>query len=110
MVEQNACGLVVGFPLLLDGSEGDQCMKVRHFVASLRQGLSLEQFPVYYWDERRSTKYVRDTFLAVHPQRKKLHQKDTLDCMAATYILQGFLDAVHQQQKPNNAQDPKDSA
>ncbi|MBY0500590.1 MAG: Holliday junction resolvase RuvX [Alphaproteobacteria bacterium] len=81
-------GVVVGFPLNMDGSEGPRCQSTRQFVSNL---LTLYDLPVCFWDERLSTIAVTRTLLDADLSRMK--RKKVVDKMAASYILQGFLDA-----------------
>lgn len=81
-------GIIVGFPLNMNGSEGPRCQSTRQFVSNL---LSLVNLPVCLWDERLSTMAVTRTLLEADVSRAK--RKKVVDKMAAAYILQGFLDA-----------------
>lgn len=79
--------IVVGYPLRLDGSEGIQCEKVNRFIRRLEARLSL---PVERWDETLSTKEA-DRLLrerGIRPQKRK----HFVDRVAASLILQGYLD------------------
>jgi putative Holliday junction resolvase len=84
-------GVVVGFPLNMDGSEGPRCQSTRQFVNNL---LLLCELPICFWDERLSTVAVTRTLLEADLSRTK--RKKVVDKMAACYILQGFLDAFSQ--------------
>lgn len=85
-------GLIIGFPLNMDGSEGPRCQSVRHFAQSL------ETYPeivgpspwIALWDERLSTASVED-FVGEFVGIKKAKQKGTIDALAAREILQGAL-------------------
>ncbi|MBI2708004.1 MAG: Holliday junction resolvase RuvX [Proteobacteria bacterium] len=83
------CGIVVGFPLNMNGSEGPRCQSTRQFVSNL---LQVRDLPVCLWDERLSTIAVTRTLLEADLSRAKRTQ--VVDKMAACYILQGFLDAL----------------
>lgn len=87
-------GVVVGFPLNMDGSEGPRCQSIRQFVANL---LALLDLPICLWDERLSTIAVTRTLLEADLSRAK--RSKVVDKMAAAYILQGFLDAAVSQKK-----------
>lgn len=84
----NICGLIVGFPLNMNGSEGPRCQSTRQFVVNL---LKLKDLPICLWDERLSTIAVTRILLKADVSRAK--QSQVVDKMAASYILQGFLDA-----------------
>jgi putative Holliday junction resolvase len=87
--------IVVGYPLRLDGSEGIQCEKINRFIRRLEARLSL---PVIRWDETLSTKeaegLLRDH--GVRPERRRA----LVDRVAASVILQGYLDALAQGEEP----------
>ncbi|HUX80311.1 MAG TPA: Holliday junction resolvase RuvX [Alphaproteobacteria bacterium] len=92
--EYRIVGIVVGFPLNMNGSEGPRCQSTRQFVANL---LSLQDLPVCLWDERLSTIAVTRTLLQADLSRSK--RSKVIDKVAASYILQGFLDAFGRLQK-----------
>ncbi len=83
------CGVIVGFPLNMNGSEGPRCQSTRQFVSNV---LQVKDLPVCLWDERLSTIAVTRTLLEADLSRAKRAQ--VVDKMAACYILQGFLDAL----------------
>ncbi|MCE5265627.1 MAG: Holliday junction resolvase RuvX [Deltaproteobacteria bacterium] len=79
--------IVVGYPLRLDGSEGIQCEKVDRFIARLRSRFSV---PVIRWDETCSTKEAEALLRETGVRREK--RKGIVDRLAASIILQGYLD------------------
>jgi putative Holliday junction resolvase len=81
--------IVVGYPLRLDGSEGIQCEKINRFVRRLEARFSL---PVVRWDETLSTKEAEELLRerGVRPEKRKT----LVDRVAASLILQGYLDAL----------------
>lgn len=85
---ENVYGVVIGLPLNMDGSEGPKCQSVRQFARNLLKEVDL---PVIFWDERLSTVAVTRTLLDADMSRAK--RKDNVDKMAASFILQGFLDS-----------------
>ncbi len=87
--EQDVGGIVLGLPLNMDGSEGPRAQSTRAFVRNLSQKTDL---PVTYWDERLSTAAVTRTLLEADSSRAK--RADVIDKMAASFILQGFLDRL----------------
>lgn len=79
--------ILCGLPLNMDGSSGFQADRVKAFAAGLVEaGLN-----VRFQDERLTTKLARDVLLEANMRRSK--RKDVIDKLAATYILQSFLDA-----------------
>lgn len=88
--EHQVIGIVAGYPLNMNGSEGPQAQKVCIFAQALAQALEL---PVVLWDERWSTLAASRTLLKADLSRKK--QRRVIDQVAAGYILQGVLDALN---------------
>ncbi len=86
--EHGVTTLVVGWPLRLDGRPTPQTRKVERFTAALEQrtGLVAER-----WDERLSTVAAERALLEGNVRRAQ--RKQVVDKVAATLILQGFLDA-----------------
>lgn len=88
-----ADAVVVGLPLELDGTEGHRARLVLRFVAVLKAVLKDMPGPVtlHTWDERFSTAAAERTLLAADVSRAR--RKQTIDAMAAQFILQGWLEA-----------------
>jgi len=89
MSERGVGGLVIGLPLNMDGSEGPRCQSVRQFARNLLAQMDL---PIAFWDERLSTVAVTRPMLEADLTRGK--RARAVDRLAATYILQGALDAM----------------
>jgi putative Holliday junction resolvase len=85
--EYDVGALVIGLPLNMDGSEGPRAQSTRAFVRNLKP---LSDMPVLFWDERLSTVAVTRTLLAADASRAR--RAESVDKMAAAYILQGALD------------------
>ena len=85
----DACALVVGLPLNMDGSEGPRAQSTRTFVRNLA---ALTPLPIIYWDERLSTAAAERVLLAADASRKR--RAEVIDKAAAAYILQGALDRL----------------
>jgi len=81
--------IVIGYPLRLDGTEGIQCEKVIRFSRRLEAALGV---PVISWDETLTTKEAEEILArsGVHPKKRK----DVVDRLAASLILQSYLDAL----------------
>jgi putative Holliday junction resolvase len=89
VAEAGAEVVVVGLPLSLDGSVGPAAAGVQAEVVELREHLGV---PVEVWDERLSTvEAARRLQTAGVPGRKRRH---VIDQVAATVILQSWLDAT----------------
>ena len=79
---------VVGLPLNMDDTEGDQVKIVQRFGAELHR---ISGKPVHYWDERLSSLAAEELLRPAALTRKK--RKARLDRVAAQVMLQEFLDA-----------------
>ena len=87
--KENVGGLVYGWPVNMNGSEGPRCQATRAFARNFDAVLSL---PFIFWDERLSTAAVERTLLEADTSRAK--RADVVDKLAATYILQGALNML----------------
>jgi len=83
-------GLVIGLPLALDGRDSPRTQSVRAFARNL---LALRDLPALLWDERLSTAAVTREMIAADMTRAR--RAAIVDKVAAAYILQGCLDAMH---------------
>lgn len=79
--------IVVGMPLMLDGTRGIQAEKVEAFIAVLRNSVRI---PITTQDERLSTSEAERVLIAA--DRRREQRKRTVDSMAAALILQTYLD------------------
>ena len=80
---------VVGLPVNMDGSLGFRAASVLKFVDRLKTETGV---PVVTWDERLSTAAVERVLISGDVTRRK--RKEAVDKMAASYILQGYLDSI----------------
>jgi putative Holliday junction resolvase len=87
--EGNIGGMVIGWPLNMDGTEGPRCDSIRDFTHAL---LGLRDFPVLFQDERLSTQAVERSMVDADMTRAKRHIRR--DALAATWILQSALDQI----------------
>ncbi|MEG0238173.1 MAG: Holliday junction resolvase RuvX [Clostridium sp.] len=81
--------LVVGLPKNMDGSIGFAGEKIQEFSKLLEEGINLE---IIFWDERLTTVAAHRAMLEADLSRGK--RKKIVDKVAATYILQGYLDRI----------------
>jgi putative Holliday junction resolvase len=82
-------GLVLGFPAMMDGSEGPRAQSTRALARNLSM---LSSWPILLWDERLSTVEAERVLLAADTSRRR--RADLIDKLAATVILQGALDRL----------------
>lgn len=78
--------LVLGLPRNMDGTEGPRAALCREFAAELE---ALCRLPVVLWDERRTTVEAHQILSDNHCSGKK--RKNTVDAVAASLILEGYL-------------------
>ena len=87
MVTEKEVGeIVVGLPKNMDGSEGARAQLCRDFAHLLEEAVGV---PVVHWDERRTTVEAHNILSEHNYHGKK--RKDTVDAVAASLILEGYL-------------------
>lgn len=86
--EHEVSEVVVGLPKNMNGTIGPRGEICIAFAQALREKLNL---PVHLWDERLTTVSAERTLLEADISRKKRRQ--VVDKMAATLILQNYLDS-----------------
>ncbi|NCE63282.1 Holliday junction resolvase RuvX [Pseudoflavonifractor sp. 524-17] len=79
-------GLVLGLPRNMDGTEGPRAQLCRDFAGQLA---ALTGLTPVLWDERRTTVEAHG-ILHAGGKKMKAHRK-TVDAVAATLILEGYL-------------------
>lgn len=79
---------VVGLPLNMDGSEGPRAQATRKFGDALAKASNLT---IIYQDERLTTVAAERSLLEADVSRSK--RREVIDQVAASLILQGWLDA-----------------
>lgn len=79
---------VIGLPLNMDGSEGPRALATRKFGDALAKASSLT---IIYQDERLTTVAAERSLLEGDVSRSK--RREVIDQVAASLILQGWLDA-----------------
>ena len=94
LTTREVCGIVLGLPLNMDGSEGPRVQSTRAFARNLEK---LTPLPITFWDERLSTVAAERALLEADTSRKR--RKEGIDAVAAGYILQGALDRMARMDK-----------
>ena len=89
MNEYDVEKVVIGLPKKLNNEEGDRCDRTREFGEMVERRSGLE---VIYWDERLTT-VAADAVLAEGGVRKE-NRKEYIAKVAASLILQGYLDSI----------------
>ena len=87
--EYTIAGIVIGWPLNMDGSIGPRCDSVRDFIKSL---LNIKDLPILLQDERMSTMAIVKPMIKADLSRKK--RSSRTDRLAACWILQSALDGL----------------
>lgn len=90
IAKENEVGkIVMGLPRNMDGTEGPRAVLCREFGAILAEATGLE---VVMWDERRTTVEAHNILSQHNYHGQK--RKNTVDAVAASLILEGYLNAV----------------
>ena len=87
--EYSVESIVSGLPKNMNGTIGPQGEKVQQFCEKLKETLDL---PIKMWDERLTTVAANRAMLEGDLSRSK--RKKIVDKIAATFILQGYLDSL----------------
>ena len=85
--EYNVDTLVVGLPLNMDGTSGDRVERTKEFCAELSKKTAVN---IVYSDERLTTVMAEKMLISNNVRRED--RKKVIDKVAATVILQNFLD------------------
>lgn len=91
--ERTVCGIILGLPRNMDGSEGPRAQSTRAFARNLAARCPL---PIAFWDERLSTVAAERALIEADASRKR--RAGVIDHVAASYILQGALDRLNHMQ------------
>lgn len=87
LIREHGVGeIVVGLPKNMNGTEGPRAELCRAFAARLEEETGL---PVKLWDERRTTVEAHNILSEHNYHGKK--RKNTVDAVAASLILEGYL-------------------
>ncbi len=85
--EYGVAALIIGYPINMNGTEGPRCQSVRQFARNIQEKLPV---PILLWDERMSTLAVERMMDQAELSRGR--QDALVDKLAASYLLQSFLD------------------
>jgi putative Holliday junction resolvase len=102
IAERHVGRIVVGLPLMLDGTRGVQAEKIGAFVEVLRRNVRI---PIDLQDERLSTVEAERVLIAGGQDR--VQRKKTVDSLAACLLLQTYLDrnrATHGREEGENVE------
>ena len=83
--------ILIGMPRNMDGSYGPAALKVQEFIAVLKD---LVAIPIKTWDERLTSAQAQRFLIEGGVRRQERKQK--VDKMAASILLQSYLDSLAQ--------------
>lgn len=93
LIDEHKCEkVIIGLPLMLDGSFSPQTEKVREFARILKNKLKSSgrsKIGLVYYDERFTTSIAERVLIDADLSRKK--RKEVIDKQAATIILTDYL-------------------
>jgi len=95
VLEHGCRTIVVGWPLTLEGREGRAVQKVQRFMDKLMIAIAqagIDAPEVIHWDERMTTTAAESFLIGADVSRSR--RKKVVDQIAATHILQGYLDSL----------------
>ncbi len=82
--------VVVGLPITLSGNRGKRAQETEEFILKLKNILNID---IVEWDERLSTRFSERILNKANVKGRK-RKKQVIDKIAATFILQGYLDSL----------------
>ena len=88
IAEYGVTSIVLGYPMHLNGDEGDRCEATKAFKEMLEKRTKL---PVTLVDERLTTVEAHRTMNDLNIKNKK--KKDVVDTIAAVYILEQYMNS-----------------
>ena len=94
IVEYEVEKIVLGLPKNMNASEGMRVELTEEFKEKLERRTGL---PVVFWDERLTTVAADKAMMAAGIRRE--NRKDYVDMIAASLILQGYLDRCRNEQE-----------
>jgi putative Holliday junction resolvase len=83
--------ILIGMPRNMDGSYGPAALKVQEFIAVLKD---LVAIPIKTWDERLTSAQAQRFLIQGGVRRQE--RKEKVDKMAASILLQSYLDSLAQ--------------
>ncbi len=97
--EYNVERIVLGLPKNMNNTEGERAESTKAFKAVLERRTGL---PVILWDERLSTVFAERTLISGGVSKEDT--KKYVDKVAASFILQGYLDYLNNQTEKTEEQ------
>ena len=91
VIEERIDCFVIGYPKNLDGYKTDSTSHVNGFIEHLKK--KYPSIPIHKIDERFTSKIAKQTILASGAKKKTRKNKELVDKVSATIILQSYLDS-----------------
>lgn len=86
---------ILGYPLHINGDEGESVHMVKSFAGELKK--MFPDIEIIYADERYSSFLAEQTIINSGAKKKKRQDKGLVDAVAASIILQTYLDTLSNQ-------------
>ena len=83
--------IIIGMPRQMNYEESESMQYIKPFVKKLQK--ELPTIPVEYFDERFTSKMAFQTMIDGGVKKKKRQNKELVDEISATIILQGFMES-----------------
>lgn len=103
IVEYGVTEIVLGYPKNMNDTQGERVQLTEDFKEKLERRTGL---PVSLWDERLTTVAADRVMMEVGIRRE--HRKDYVDQIAASLILQGYLDLKGRQKQNGESNFPEE--
>lgn len=101
IAQEKGVGVIVcGLPVNTDGTESEQTEKTRRFIEALRLATAIK---IETEDERFTTAEARETQMMSGVKRDR--RKQTIDSIAASFILESYLKRIKNQEKEKTMKD-----
>ena len=95
--EMGITTIVVGYPLNMNGTAGYRAERTDTFIEALRERISDDRIEIVRLDERLTSREAAQALAAtgVRPTSRDVREKGKIDILAATFLLQSYLDRVN---------------
>lgn len=90
--DEGIATIVVGWPLTLDGEEGEATATVQEFIDQVKEVLPAVE--IVKRDERFTSEMAKDAIRRFGGKHARIRDKGRIDAAAAALILQDYLDAA----------------
>lgn len=97
MATENVECIVVGEPKNMDGSFSESEKFILPFIKQLQS--IFPEIPIHRYDERFTSKMAMQTLVDSSLKRKNRQNKELLDSVSATIILQSYMENIHLMKK-----------